>query len=362
MCVAIRFASSDGCMYLARNLDGSNPMGEHPLVLPAGYPLEWQHVGCRETRHAVVGAGHVFKGKLILHEACNDAGLAVAGLALPKSTHDADTPMEGKVNISRYEFPSWLAANFGSLEQVEEALADTVVVSPLFGSDITFNPFPMHWLVADSTGSLVVESTERGLVMYDDDVDVLTNEPAFPVQRARLQGFVDAHPDGAPEALRRPAGWDPEVLRRTAAGTGDGVSWEHGEELGRRADGMGYVPTGFDSGGGVRDGRAGERGATCDLGAQEIPGDYSPSSRFIKAAYVNALYPVQESEHANVVRAFRTLESVAVPMGSVPAAGGRLKTTLYRCVFSSRTGTYYHAAYDDLSVAEFHLADAGQEG
>ena len=323
MCVAIRFNSADGDMYFARNLDGSNPMGERPLALASGYPLEWEHMGVSDSRHAIVGAGHVFDGKLILHEAGNDAGLGVIGLALPKSTHDAPVPIEGKLNISRYEFPAWVAANFETVAQVEEALRDAAVVDPSFGIDIDFNPFPMHWLVVDASGSLVVESTEHGLEMYRDDADVLTNEPAFPEQRAGLQSFLDAHP--------------------AASASADGAA--------RACQPSSGHPAGFP-----------ENCQGVNLSVQDIPGDFSSPSRFVKAAYINALYPAQESEHENVVRAFRTLETVAVPLGAVPAADGRLKTTQYRCVFSASARTYYYAAYDDLSVRSLCLDDLGREG
>lgn len=39
MCTGIRFTSTDGAMYLGRNLDWSTPFGEHIVITPKGYPL-----------------------------------------------------------------------------------------------------------------------------------------------------------------------------------------------------------------------------------------------------------------------------------------------------------------------------------
>ena len=39
MCTGVRFTSTDGAMYLGRNLDWSTPFGEHIVITPKGYPL-----------------------------------------------------------------------------------------------------------------------------------------------------------------------------------------------------------------------------------------------------------------------------------------------------------------------------------
>ena len=36
MCTGIRFTSTDGAMYLGRNLDWSTPFGEHIVITPKG--------------------------------------------------------------------------------------------------------------------------------------------------------------------------------------------------------------------------------------------------------------------------------------------------------------------------------------
>ena len=291
MCVAIRFTSTTGSAYFARNLDTSNPMGVRPLAVPAGYKASWTYLGAAVTRHAVIGSGYPGDRMPGFLDACNSAGLCVGVLALPKSTRYAAAPVDGRRCISRYELPFWLAATFGSVAEVEAALAEAVLVSPDVPGASGVKPFPMHWFVADATGSLVIEADEGGIELYHDDADVLTNEPSFPEQRDRLRTYL-AERDGDGRAIMR-----------------------------------------------------------------DLPGDYSSTSRFIKTAILNARYPAQETEHANVVRAFRTLNAVAVPLGAARASDGGWKTTVYQCAFSTGTGTYYRSTYDDPAIRAWRLAE-----
>lgn len=289
MCVAIRFTSTDGSAYFARNLDTSNPMGVRPLAVPAGYRANWTYLGTAATRHTVIGSGYPGDRMPGFLDACNSAGLAVGVLALPKSTHYAPAPVEGRRCISRYELPFWLAATFGSVAEVEQALADAVLVSPDVPGASGVKPFPMHWFVADASDSLVIEADEGGIELYHDNVEVLTNEPSFPDQRERLQAYLH------------------------------------------------------------------ERGNDEHAVLHDLPGDCSSTSRFIKTAVLNARYPAQETEHGNVIRAFRTLNAVAVPLGAARASDGGWKTTVYQCAFSAKTNTYYRSTYDDPAIRSWRL-------
>ena len=50
-------------------------------------------------------------------------------------------------------------------------------------------PSPLHWILADSKQSVVVESCRDGLHIHDNPVGVLTNEPPFPQQMENLREF-----------------------------------------------------------------------------------------------------------------------------------------------------------------------------
>ena len=58
----------------------------------------------------------------------NDAGIAVAGLNFPGYAEYAAEPVEGATNVAAFEFPLWVASQFESVDEVEAALRDVVIV------------------------------------------------------------------------------------------------------------------------------------------------------------------------------------------------------------------------------------------
>ena len=305
MCTAARFTDTHGNMFFGRNLDWAFDYGETVLRTPADarVPAAFDRPGDAASGHAVIGMGIEAAGIPLYFDCGNDAGLAVAGLNFPQSARYAKEAEEGRVNVAAYEFPYWVARNFSSVDEVRSALANVTVVAKPVNESLPVAS--LHWIVADSTGSIVVECLERGLVVWEDDVDVLTNEPDFGWHRQNLRNYLlvdSAEPEGS--------------------------SW----------------------------GRASLRSFGSGAGMQGVPGDYCSPSRFVKVAFLNAHHPAQEAEKDNVTRLFRTLGSVAVPMGCSHLADGSWERTLYTSGFSAATLTYYHATYDDPTIRAYPLA------
>ena len=309
MCTGIRFTDASGKMYFGRNLDWAQGYGERVVVTPAAAPVpaafDRPDDPAPGAGHTVIGMGIIMGGVPMYFDCGNDAGLAVAGLNFPRSTRYADAPSAepGTVNVAAYEFPFWIARSFATLDEVRRALARTTIVAKAF--DERSPVANLHWIVADATGCIVVECMEDGLHVWEDDVDVLTNEPDFGWHRQNLRNYLTLSED------------------EPVPGTWGGIE---------------LAP--FGTG----------------LGLHGLPGDYSGPARFVKAAFVNTHYPVQEGEAANVTRLFRTLASVALPEGTVRMPDGALDKTLYTSCFSAATLTYYHAAYEDLAVNAYPLA------
>ena len=318
MCTGIRFNGATGSMYFGRNLDWTQGYGEKVVVTPAAAtpPTAFERPDDLDAAHAhtVIGMG-ITAGPIPLYFDCgNDAGLAAAGLNFPQSARYADpstvpaTPAASgdgtsTIYVAAYEFPFWVARNFATLDEVRAALARTVVVAKPVSPQLPVAK--LHWLIGDATGSIVAECLEDGLRVWENDVDALTNEPDFGWHRTNLRNYLtltDAEP--------KDATWDRAKL--APFGTG--------------------------------------------MGMQGIPGDYSGPARFVKAAFVNSHYPVQESEADNVTRLFRTLGSVAVPRGAACMPDGSSEITLYTSCFSAATCIYYHATYDDPQIRAYPLA------
>ena len=229
----------------------------------------------------------------------------MAGLNFPAYAEYAEGPVEGKTNIAAYEFPLWVASTFSTVDEVEAALRNAVIVAKSAGEGLGVSL--LHWIIGDDQRSIVVEMMTDGLHVYDDPVDTLANQPTFPWHMENLRTYITATND-----FPQTATWRGAELKPYGAG-------------------------------------AGMRG---------IPGDcYSPS-RFVKAAYLNANYPQKDSEAENVIRMFRSLEGVAMIEGASKMGDGKFEKTIYTGCFSARTGNYYYATYEDPSIRFVSLRDA----
>jgi len=309
MCTGIRFSDGDGHLYLARNLDWTSGYGERVVMTPKGYEPKSPFGAVADTRHAVIGMGIVEEDTPLYFDCGNDAGVAVAGLNFPGYAEYAPDPVEGATNVAAYEFPLWAASQFTSVDEVEAALRDVVIVDRPINE--RYPSSLLHWIIADSTRAIVVEHTSSGMHVYDDDVDVLANQPGFPWHHENLRNYLNAEPDFPEETV-----------------------------LGRAR----LAP--FGSGSHMRG----------------IPGDYYSPSRFVRAAYVNAHYPQKPSEEDNVSRAFHTLQQVAMVDGSAAMGSGEFERTIYTGLFSSRTATYYWNTYEDPAIHSVAMADLAASG
>ena len=309
MCTGIRFSDGSGHLYLARNLDWTAGYGERVVLTPTGYAPRSPFGAVPEIAHAVIGMGIVEDDTPLYFDCGNDAGLAVAGLNFPGYARYAEAPADGATNVAAYEFPLWVAARFATVDEVEAALADVVIVDKPINEK--YPSSLLHWIIGDATRAIVVEYTEDGMHVFDDDVDVLANQPGFTWHHENLRNYLNAAPDFPGKTM-----------------------------LGRAQ----LVP--FGSGSLMRG----------------IPGDYYSPSRFVRAAYVHAHYPDKGTEEENVSRAFHTLASVSMVDGSAAMDSGEFEKTIYTGLFSSRTMTYYWNTYDDPAVRSVAMADHDPKG
>lgn len=309
MCTGIRYSDGNGNLYLARNLDWTSGYGERVVVTPTGYAPKSPFGAVPSVKHATIGMGIVVADTPLYFDCGNDAGLAVAGLNFPGYAQYAPTPVDGATNVAAYEFPFWVASQFATVDEAEAALQHVAIVDKPINEQ--FPSSLLHWIIGDATRAIVVEYTPDGMHVFDDDVDVLANQPGFAWHHENLRNYLNTSPDFPKET----------VLGRASL-------------------------TPFGSGSHMRG----------------IPGDYYSPSRFVRAAYVNEHYPTKSNEEENVSRAFHTLQQVAMVDGCAAMGSGEFEKTIYTGLFSSATNTYYWNTYDDPAIQSVALADHSPGG
>lgn len=304
MCTAVRFTDDAGHLFWGRNYDWNVTYGEHPVVMPKGFKIERHFGEDYPAAHAAIGMAVEYHGYPLFFNCGNDAGLAVGGLNFAGYAQFEPKAVAGKENVAAYEMPVWVVANFASVDEVEKALENVAIVDAPIGPDM---PVAMlHWHIADAVRSIVVEYRSDGMHVYDDPVDVLTNQPPFDWHLENLRNYLCCN-----------GSWPGDITWREATlspfGTGSTM-----------------------------------RG---------IPGDFYATSRFVKAAFVNAFHPQQKSEHDNVMRMIHTLGSVAFADGCAQMADGTFEKTLFSDCFSANSGTYYFNTCDDPALRSACLND-----
>ena len=309
MCTGIRFSDAQGNFYFARNLDWSCSYGEHVVITPTNVKVVSLFGATDRIDYPIIGMGITAAGTPLYFDCANERGLAVAGLNFPGYAHYEEGPVEGKTNVAAFEFPLWVAAKHATVDEVEAELVDVAIVGKTLSDQMPVSY--LHWIIGDGTRSIVVEYTSEGMQVFHDDFDVLANQPGFAWHAENVRNYLNATPE-----------------------VPTGVKWDKAE----------LAP--YGSGGGMRG----------------IPGDYYSPSRFVRAAYLNANYPVKDTEEENVARMFHTLQGVSMIDGAARMTDGTFEITVYTGGFSARTNTYYYNTYDDPAIRSVALSDYPTNG
>lgn len=305
MCTAVVFQSKD--RYFGRNLDLERGYGEQVVITPRGFLFEHGSFRLEPNHHAMIGMAAVLDGFPLYYEATNEMGLSMAGLNFPGNAYYGEAVQE-KDNIPPYAFIPWILGRCGDLEAAKQLLRNLHLVGEDFDPQLPASP--LHWMISDKKGSIVVESTVEGMKVWDNPFEVLSNNPPFDYHRMHLNNFM-------------------------GLGVGPTVSEFSGK----------YPLHNYSLG----------------LGAMGLPGDFSSSSRFVKAFFVKENSQCREDENSSVHQFFHILNSVAMPRGCVWTEHGYEYTRYSSCCNVDR-GIYYYTTYEEPSIKSVNLFDEDLDG
>ena len=303
MCTAVTYTS--GAHYFGRNLDLDRAYGERVVIAPRAFPFPFRRVPAAHRHYALIGMALVADGYPLYYDATNEKGLSMAGLNFPASA-DYKPEKEGWDNVAPFEFIPWLLGQCANLIEAREALSRLNLIRLPFSPQLPLAP--LHWLIADPSGAIVVESLREGLKIHDNPAGVLTNEPPFDYQMFRLNDCMQ---------LTR------EAPRNTFA---------QGLDL---------------------------RPYCLGMGAIGLPGDLSSPSRFVRAAFTRLNAVSGPSEAEGVSQFFHILDSVAQTRGCARAEGDRYEITVYSSCCNVDRGIYYYTTYENRQITgvDMHRED-----
>ena len=278
---------------------GAFDMGSELLVIPREFEslgvtpdgkegLRWK------AKYGVVGINGL--GHPIYTDGINEKGLAVSVLYLPGfakyQPYDAE---KASVSISQSQVSNWILTSCGSIADVRVKLPRIRVV-PVGEESLDGIPAPLHFLVTDQSGkTIVIEYTAEKLHIYENQVGVLTNSPPFPWHITNLSNYVGL---GTKEAKPIQVG----ELEVKPLGAGSGM-----------------------------------------LG---LPGDYTPPSRFVRAAAMRNTVPNLKTGERAIAEAFRILNNFDIPIGTMGGSHAHgpdlLGDTQWTSAMNTKTRKYYY--------------------
>ena len=296
MCTAATYQTKD--FYFGRTLDYEFSYGDEITVTPINYPFTFRDSGeMLDNHYALIGMAHVAGNYPLYYDAINEKGLGMAGLNFVGNAVYREKA-EDKSNVAQFEFIPWVLAKCADLEEAKKLLSNVNITNTQFSRQLP--TAQLHWIIADKSGCIVVESVEEGVKIYDNPVGVLTNNPPFPEQMFRLNDFMHLSPKSPENRFSK------DLRLRTYS-----------------------------------------RG----MGAMGLPGDLSSQSRFVKVAFTKMNSVSGDSESESISQFFHILGSVDQQRGCCDVGDKEYEITLYTSCCNADKGIYYYTTYENHQIS-----------
>lgn len=226
----------------------------------------------------------------------NEAGLSAALFYFPKyGKYQTYNDAEQDISLADLQVVSWILSRFSTIDQVKSAINDVRIIN------IDPTASTVHWRITEPSGRQVVMEIIDGIPhFYENEIGVLTNSPGFQWQMTNLNNYVNLRPGNADSEQFGPIKLQP-----------------------------------FGSGSGF-------------LG---LPGDFTPPSRFVRAAFFETYSARPETALDGIEQAFHILNNFDVPLGvqfSVKDIPNDMPSATQWTIATDLTNRviYYHTMYN----------------
>lgn len=296
-CTGISLTASDGSYIQARTIEWAyGALQSEYVVIPRGEKLcSYTPTGANgmefTSLYGVVGLAVVEKE--FIAEGINEAGLSAGLFFFPRfGSYETYNAQHNATTLADLQVVQWILTQFATIDELMVAV-DRVNIVGIERSAV------VHWRIGDPSGRQVVMEIVGGKThFYENKIGVLTNAPGFEWHMANLENYVNLRAGTAPNLT-----------------LGD-VTIE---------------PNG---------------GSSAMLG---LPGDFTPPSRFVRAAFFRNTAPQRATGHDTILQAFHLLNNFDVPIAienptekSLPSA-----TQWTSAIDLTARRVYYKTAYNN---------------
>lgn len=304
-CGEVRLMAKDGTVLISRTMEFAQDLQSNLRTSPRGRVFKTTTPNNKPGITWQSKYGYVYVdgfGMDASFDGMNEAGLTFGYLYLPDAGQYQIIP-EGKDSqaIPYSVFGDWVMSNFKTIDEVKDALKHVYVtkqIIPQLGNAI----LPAHASIYDASGKgIVVEFRDNKIDVYEN-IGVLTNSPFYDWHLTNLRNYLNLSPNNT-QAVSK--------------------------------DGFTYNSVGMGS------------------GAFGLPGDASPTSRFVKLSFMATnVYKVENA--ADLVNLGQhIINNFDLPSGYVRADdnGKTVTDTTQWAVFRDITNKmFYYRTYNDMTL------------
>lgn len=269
-CTEFRVTAEDKTVVIGRSMEWGDDMHSHIVIQPRGQDSASKAPDGEQGLQWKSRYGFVYVDAYGVDGATdgmNEKGLCVSAL-VASGQYQAVPEGQQAHALAHTDIVSWVLGTCATIDEVREAITHVYV----WGAPIDLPSkknvvIPLHFGVYDASGKgIVIEYTKQGLKIYDNEVGVLTNNPAYNWHVTNLQNYV-----GLSSAPAKPMKMGDFTVYSTGQGSG----------------------------------------------LRGIPGDPTPPSRFVRAFAMGHLAdPVVNAQEA-VTLASHVLNTVDIPFGVI---------------------------------------------
>ncbi|CAN5339807.1 choloylglycine hydrolase family protein [soil metagenome] len=309
-CTGIQLKAKDGHYVNGRTVEFGMPLDIAVVIIPRNYEFKGTLPDgspglAYRTKYAALG-GSMFVATDIV-DGVNEKGLSIGAFYFQNyAAYSTITPENKGLALSPTEFSNWILTQFATVDEVKKAI-NSVVIAPTTPKGWPVLP-PFHYIVYDKSGnSLVIEPINGQLKVHNNPLGVITNSPTFDWHLTNLSNYINLSPINPP------------------ATTVDGYKLKQ--------FGMGS-------------------------GLHGLPGDFTPPSRFVRAAFFSILAVPADNVQQNVLQAFHILNQFDIPVGSVREVENNtiaFDRTLVTTVKDPANLKYYFKTYADQDIKVIDL-------
>lgn len=293
MCTALTFYADHH--YFGRNLDLDKRYDERVVITPRNYILRYKSGEIHRRHFAIIGMATVIDDYPLYYDATNEHGLSIAALNFVGNAY-YNSHKPSSINITPYEIIPYLLGISKSVDEAEDVLRKINLINIDFKEDIKNSE--LHWIISDKNRSITVESLKSGLMIYSNDIGILTNNPPFEFHIMNLNNYLNiTNQDCNPR-------FSDQI------------------KLNKYSKGMGGIG---------------------------LPGDNSSMSRFVRCAFTKLNSVIPQNESDCMTQVFHILTSVAQVEGSVVSGEKREKTQYMSCC-DMDSCAYYYKTYNNSQI------------